>query len=52
MTLPIEPFSGNVVTNRYEAAFRRAIPRSHTRRLAAWQAIVAKAEADYTKEQQ
>ncbi len=28
------------------------IPRSHTRRLAAWQAIIAKAEADYTKEQQ
>ncbi len=52
MTLPIERFSGNVATRRYEAAFRRAIPRSHTRRLAAWQAIVAKAEADYTKEQQ
>lgn len=51
-TIPIKRFSGNAVTNRYEAAFRRAIPRSHTRRLAAWQAIIAKAEADYTKEQQ
>jgi hypothetical protein len=52
MTIPIKAFTGNVVVKSYSAAFRRAVPRSHTRRLAAWRTTIAKAEAEYMEKSQ
>lgn len=39
-TIPIKAFTGNVVLRNYEATFRRAIPRNHTRRLAQFAEII------------